>query len=829
MSNKGVGEAFRRFSDELFPPPTDPAQLATRPTFDSNPFEQLKDAESLMEGDLTDRLIDVIESKGLAPGLKLCYCGNRPDPAMIDSERQKPDAAFYRAPSAPGDHKPHWADQLLPWEFKRGRKDKKDANLDPFVDGPGPADVSPAIVGDGVKSRGQIITYGECVMAVQQRLSVFMPVVIGRRLRFIRWDRSGSIVSQSFDYYEHWEFFCDILWRISQLSDIQLGIDPTAERILPSNPLYNEMDDAAVALPSDIDHAERNLAEGEVPEPPFIFAYVRKMFRDSLVEHWPRYRLQVPDGDEMKYFLVCKPGFRATGLAGRGTRGYVAFDCGTKRFVWLKDAWRAHYLMVEKEGDVLAQLNKAKVSHVPTLVCHGDIDNQDTLTPSWWERKQREAPSTLFGAKFPTHVPPCAATTSSYKRKRDEYDDHRDERADTPTPKGLGDSGTTFREDCPMRLHRHYRLVVAEVALPLKEFSHGRQLVSIIKDCVHAHWKASEVNILHRDVSGGNILILPTCIKKGSGGVIMWMGMLADWEMSKPLLIIDGPRKPRQPERTGTWQFMSVALLSNLKDVIEVSDELEAFLYVLIYYAVRYLKSNSGDLTVALFLDDFFDTYNFEHGNYTCGPTKDAAISKGQLNTVVFPSPMDTIIKDLLRWFQSLYRVTAYECAIAAGENQTPSPPPQDSSLLPAFEDPGVDEDPTLPGSIDLSDEEDEMDNVPSPKDYQNAEKVRSHSAILHSLKKLLGSSRWKMDKEGDKVPADWKLPDKLCIPAMDSARRGFSSFKRAKVTVEANSAPAFAMVSSLPSLPLANPRRRGGPSRSTFFSRGKPKGKGPA
>ncbi len=61
-----------------------------------------------------------------------------------------------------------------------------------------------------------------------------------------------------------------------------------------------------------------------------------------------------------------------------------------------------------------------------------------------------------------------------------------------------------------------------------------------------AHWKATEVGILHRDVSGGNILILPVC----EGSEIEWVGILADWEMSKPLDSVVVTLKPRQPERT---------------------------------------------------------------------------------------------------------------------------------------------------------------------------------------------------------------------------------------------------------------------------------------
>ncbi len=67
-----------------------------------------------------------------------------------------------------------------------------------------------------------------------------------------------------------------------------------------------------------------------------------------------------------------------------------------------------------------------------------------------------------------------------------------------------------------------------------------------------AHWKATEVGILHRDVSGGNILILPMrrIPLKAGPEIIAWFGMLADWEMSKPLNSVVAFLKPRQPERT---------------------------------------------------------------------------------------------------------------------------------------------------------------------------------------------------------------------------------------------------------------------------------------
>ena len=59
----------------------------------------------------------------------------------------------------------------------------------------------------------------------------------------------------------------------------------------------------------------------------------------------------------------------------------------------------------------------------------------------------------------------------------------------------------------------------------------------------------------------------------------------------------------------GTWQYMSVALLNNPSKVVEIADDLEAHFYVLLYHAVRYLRSNCTN--VPNWIEDFFDV--FEH------------------------------------------------------------------------------------------------------------------------------------------------------------------------------------------------------------------------
>ena len=153
------------------------------------------------------------------------------------------------------------------------------------------------------------------------------------------------------------------------------------------------------------------------------------------------------ESNTVHWYVVGKPHFQASGVAGRGTRGYVALplqvneqtgdlelpldDKGqpAESFVYLKDAWRINHPSLQKEGVTLKALNCAGVQHVPTVLYHGDLPNQYTLSYENWP--------VFYGDKV-----------------------------------------------CKLKPHRHYRLVVKQVAKPLSEFDRGADLVRAILDCL---------------------------------------------------------------------------------------------------------------------------------------------------------------------------------------------------------------------------------------------------------------------------------------------------------------------------------------------------------
>ena len=380
----------------------------------------------------------------------------------------------------PSSHRPQsWVDQRVPVVFAPHFKGGDPFDHTPREDKYGEIEEICQRVFD------QITETADFLFATQQRVFLFMLLVVGRTCRVLRWDRAGIITTPAADYYEAPGILRDYLWRLSSLDGSAVGFDPSARRVLPGDIDFLRMDFAALQNPDDADHTERTLAEGDMSSS-HTFAYVRKMFRDSLAPDWPRYELQVPDGDECRRFLVGKPIFQAEGVLGRGTRGYVALDCRTRRFVWLKDAWRAAYMLDGREGDVLQKLNETKVENVPTLICHGDVLGQRTVAADWWEstRVPSAIPSTSSTSTHSSRSSSRTLVGETRSGKRQRREDMEDDADPGPRSKGRLIRNATAHSVGPLREHKHYRFVVEEVAMSLKEFRKGKQLASVVYDAI---------------------------------------------------------------------------------------------------------------------------------------------------------------------------------------------------------------------------------------------------------------------------------------------------------------------------------------------------------
>ncbi|PIL33375.1 hypothetical protein GSI_03995 [Ganoderma sinense ZZ0214-1] len=527
-----------------------------------------------------------INDAKICPGFKLVATPYQAD--KTDSSKQAVDLGLYRAKDAPKREKdkPYpavdWFGLDLPMECKADETEQ-----DAFDEN------QPNGEPTGDKRRdalGQAFSYVELIVKRQHRMFVFMLFFLGNSVRIARFDRSGVFVTRKFDYKVDGQFLVDFLHRYSRLSDKERGYDPTVSRILPNTSLYNAMRQRA------------NDKEEDDPRD-----YVRALFQKSLNTHWPWWKVEVhahePRGKTRKQrnhtvvrkFAVGMPHFQAPGVAGRGTRGYVALpvqDDDTiaedAQFVYLKDAWRVDHDGIDREGVTLQFLNDKGVQFIPTLVCHGDLPGQTTKSQVHWK----------------------------------EF--HPGEKKS------------------PLKKHTHYRLVVKEVGLPLEAFrGSSSQLCRILFFCLQAHARAFKAGIIHRDISAGNMLLY----RDDQG---RWYGLLNDWELSKK--VDDGPPEGRQPDRTGTWQYMSANALNDPTRKIMIQDELESFFHVLLYYAIRFFPHNLGDDHIGQFLHDYFDAYTPNTLGYRCGRAKLEAMQYGSISLKLYNPEQNKNVKLRFLW-----------------------------------------------------------------------------------------------------------------------------------------------------------------------------------
>ncbi|KAI0292350.1 kinase-like domain-containing protein [Multifurca ochricompacta] len=419
-----------------------------------------------------------------------------------------------------------------------------------------------------------MIAYASAHHQSQFRVFSFSIFLFGEKGRLLRWDRSGVIYTESFDWLTQPETLLEFIWRFNFLSDIERGHDSTVTPVTD--------DEAEVALP-------------KLKRYPGLENTKKADLRRFLV-HDDR----STDGD-LSVYITPSAVWDTGGLFGRSTFGYIAFDVASTNLVYLKDFWRTDLPGIEKEGDIYHKLHDAQVPNIPRLGAAGDVP-----------------------------VSPECTATASFATQRTRTQDY------LRIPGGE-------HEWCPGQPHVdpyvHYRLVLETLGKPLSTFKSTRQLCEVIRDAIVAHSAAYErAQILHRDVSAGNILIT----EEGTG-------MLIDWDLSKQVHkgVEEGPR---QHSRTGTWQFISISRLREPRYTAhEVSDDLESFFWVLLYQIARCRNLKKMELTkhMQLVFDDY--TKSSQDHLVTGGNGKLVCLA----NLCLSPR----VVKDLLRTAEGLINI----------------------------------------------------------------------------------------------------------------------------------------------------------------------------
>ena len=336
---------------------------------------------------------------------------------LEERTREKMHSAIYLekyAPTATGSV--NWSRVELSFEFH----DMTEAD-DPFDD---IEDGDFRAANSRKRNFDRIMSSAKLVFDHQHRTHHYTVVILGTMARIVRWDRSGALYTERFNYKTE-TTLAKFLYCYTRLDAIDRGYDPSAVPIAASSPHYDLMRSRA-----NNPHLDEEGNE--------IDRDIREAFADSIDDHQWRFKLTVDTVDGPRDFIVGEPSFSSSSMAGRGTRGYIAIDVADPAgpFVYLKDVWRIDDPRMQQEGSILSSLNIAKVPYIPTLVCHGDVPEQATVTDKVWRKL------------------------------------HAQESA--------GEADDEAVDPCPLKAHRHYRMVVREVAEPLDSFTNGRELIKML-------------------------------------------------------------------------------------------------------------------------------------------------------------------------------------------------------------------------------------------------------------------------------------------------------------------------------------------------------------
>ncbi|KAI9438425.1 hypothetical protein F5148DRAFT_1293949 [Russula earlei] len=153
--------------------------------------------------------------------------------------------------------------------------------------------------------------------------------------RLLRWDRSGAIYTEIFDWTKDPNTLSEFIWRLNSLTFAQRGYDTTVTSVLKND--------------KGVGDAQSMLA---------VYMDVEKIEVEDLRQ------ILVNDDHAMdgqpKPYIIWKPIWETKTLFGRSTFGFVCHDVERNKLVYLKDYWCTDFPGIEKEGDIYRDLLEAK-------------------------------------------------------------------------------------------------------------------------------------------------------------------------------------------------------------------------------------------------------------------------------------------------------------------------------------------------------------------------------------------------------------------------------------------------------------------------------------
>ncbi|KAI0062063.1 hypothetical protein BV25DRAFT_1916357 [Artomyces pyxidatus] len=196
--------------------------------------------------------------------------------------------------------------------------------------------------------------------------------------------------------------------------------------------------------------------------------------------------------------------------------------------------------------------------------------------------------------------------------------------------------------------YRPYRVLLDTVGIPVFTFTSTRQLISVVWDAIEGHYKAYQAGILHGDAGVWNILIGPD-----------GCGLMIDWDLANKLS--DLAKSGQHKYRIGTGQFASAAMLMKPRTHRHVlAEDLESFLHVITWLALRFSKSDLAGDALEQRLYQLYGGRSWCQGNYDVGGDgRVSAMMQRPSFKNVFATPiLNTLTDNLNDVFAVCYKAT---------------------------------------------------------------------------------------------------------------------------------------------------------------------------
>ena len=248
-------------------------------------------------------------------------------------------------------------------------------NIDLITDSIESSTLATSLFQDSSKAKSFALGSSKSMLDIfndQHRLFSYAIYVVKSQARLLYYDRSGVFVSEVFDWTLTSSFLHTFVWKLAHMSLEDLGYDPTASLASPTETgrFLGMIKD--YTLPRELRDMVSHATKHRFPICKVRVAPAPPSREDRYVDT----ELEgAPSGGKAKFFLIGRPSYSADTLFGECTRRYIALDLQTGKLCSLKDYWRPLVPgWTRPEHAVYQHFRYSDVtSGIATLVCGGDV------------------------------------------------------------------------------------------------------------------------------------------------------------------------------------------------------------------------------------------------------------------------------------------------------------------------------------------------------------------------------------------------------------------------------------------------------------------------